>query len=45
MPVGSPGVACMIEMAADGKPLIRKEDVETPQDPQVGMQISTVKHY
>ncbi|TKC41595.1 hypothetical protein EI555_006845, partial [Monodon monoceros] len=35
MPVGSPRVACMIEMAADGKPPIRKEDTKIPHVSQV----------
>lgn len=45
MPVGSPRVACMIEMAADGKPPIRKEDTKIPHVSQVGTQISSFKHY
>ena len=45
MPVGSPRVACMIEMAADGKPPIRKEDTKIPHVSQVDMQISSFKHY
>ncbi|XP_059971085.1 protein eyes shut homolog [Mesoplodon densirostris] len=35
MPVGSCRVACMIEMAADGKPPIRKEDTKIPHVSQV----------
>nr|XP_044632400.1 protein eyes shut homolog [Equus asinus] len=34
IPVGSPGVACMIEMTADGKPPIQKKDTETPHASQ-----------
>lgn len=41
MPVGSPGVACMIEMTADGKPPIKKKDAEISH----GMHISSFKHY
>lgn len=45
VPVGSPRVACMIEMTADGKPPIQKQDTETPHVSQVVMQIASSKHY
>ncbi|XP_044926346.1 protein eyes shut homolog isoform X2 [Mustela putorius furo] len=35
VPVGSPRVACMIEMTADGKPPIQKQDTETPHVSQI----------
>lgn len=44
MPIGSPGVVCMIEMTADGKPPVQKKDTEISHASQVGMQISSSKH-
>lgn len=44
MPIGSPGVVCIIEMTADGKPPVQKKDTEISHASQVGMQISSSKH-
>lgn len=44
VPAGSPGVACMIEMTADGKPTIQKKEMELSHASQVGMHISSFKH-
>ncbi|XP_031523547.1 protein eyes shut homolog [Papio anubis] len=35
MPIGSPGVVCMIEMTADGKPPVQKKDTEISHASQV----------
>ena len=44
-PAGSAGVACMIEMTADGKPPLQKKDLKILQASQVGTHTSSFKHY
>lgn len=44
VPAGSPGVACMIEMTADGKPTVQKKEMELSHASQVGMHISSFKY-
>ncbi|CAK7310917.1 Protein eyes shut homolog [Vulpes lagopus] len=44
IPVGSPRIACMIEMTADGKPPIQKEDTEIPYVSQVHFESMFLGH-